>query len=322
MRPTVAGIAEEQSCPSSPANPSVHYGAFGSSAQQVPLPGDLVSLVQRRNVKNQHQHINHSSSIHLDSNVPGSTQVWPGKKWIFRDSAPCFGHNSPKNLSRQLSFTRLERFVKASLKLHSLTRFPKNLVPLLRSSVFGCCCSTIRCPRIHRSNCSWPLLAGLPGPELNRIPASGDGRKIMGICCHWNVWWTIASLLRFKSHRSYGNCQFGFLSDFRSSPRWPSFLAPSPSAAWVGLVGALQLRQFTGGLAGGEVDGLEDLLVQLPRLVLGTMGTMSQRCPFTFSKDPTKRMGVGRWVKYDIIWYMYRWYTPQRKCEKYGARNH
>ena len=79
------------------------------------------------------------------------------------------------------------------------------------------------------------------------------------------------------------------------------FLAPSPSAAWVGLVGALQLRQFTGGLAGGEVDGLEDLLVQLPRLVLGTMGTMSQRCPFIFLKDPTKRMGVGRWVKYDII---------------------
>ena len=41
-----------------------------------------------------------------------------------------------------------------------------------------------------------------------------------------------------------------------------------PPHTWVGLIGPLQLRKFTGGLAGGEVDGLEDLLVQLPRLIL------------------------------------------------------
>ena len=41
-----------------------------------------------------------------------------------------------------------------------------------------------------------------------------------------------------------------------------------PPHTWVGLIGPLQLREFTGGLAGGEVDGLENLLVQLPRLIL------------------------------------------------------
>ena len=183
-------FAQGQSCPSSPANPSVHW-AFASSCAGS-KSGPSVPSLSGGSSERRKSHVVISCAWFLSwvkfSEPTPTYHPYHPCIWIFYVRAL---YSFWPGLATRFN-PGIQWFHQPLLQRHwtifpgfpNFPGFPKKI-----------CCHFVGrnisfsvvqpgfCRRIQRSNCSWPLLAGLPGPENRISPWCENGWESMG------RWW-------------------------------------------------------------------------------------------------------------------------------------